>query len=613
VHNTLILKTQFWREEGEMNRRGILAFALLSAIITALLAVAPVTADWMRSAKLGASDADASNYFGSSVAISGDTAVVGAFGKADNMALAYVFTRNGTTWNQQAKLNAGEAVAVDEFEVSVAISCDTVVVGADGEADNMGAAYVFVRSGATWSQQAKLTASDGEGNSPLGDLGDFFGSSVAINGDTIVVGAESKGTSMGAAYVFTRNGTIWNQQAKLTASDAEAGDLFGASVAIRSDVVAVGADGESDHTGAAYVFTRSGTTWSQQAKLTASDGAPGDSLASVAISGDTVVAGAGRKADNMGAAYVFVRSGTTWSQQAKLTASDAEAGDLFGRSVAVSGNTTVVGVSEEANGRGAVYVFIRAGTSWTQEEKITTGDAITGSYFGWSVSADNGTMLVGMPSLGGQNAAPGASYVYWNPVTPVVSTAEAVSVTTSSATLNGTLTSLGTAASVAVSFEYGLTCSYGSATGVQYTTVVGPFSATINDLVPGTTYHFRAKADGGIRGTAAGLDMTFTTSTPTSIPVPTPTPAPTPTSTPTLTPTPAPTPTSTPTLTPTPTAVSPPPTLTPTGVPPTAMPTTTPAPEDKGTNIWVIIGPILGAIVIGVTIYWFLRQRMTRT
>ena len=191
---------------------------------------------------------------------------------------------------------ASDGAASDEFGVSVAISGDTLVVGAHGDNDNgtnSGSAYIFTRSGTlAWTQQAKLTASDGAAD-------DEFGGSVAISGDTVVVGAvwnDDNGTDSGSAYIFTRSGTAWTEQAKLTASDGAADDNFGNSVAISGDTVVVGAWHDDDNgtdSGSAYIYTRSGTAWTEQAKLMASDGAADDEFGdSVAISGDTVVVGA---------------------------------------------------------------------------------------------------------------------------------------------------------------------------------------------------------------------------------------------------------------------------------------------------------------------------------
>ena len=211
-----------------------------------------------------------------------------------------------------------------------------------------GAAYVFTRDGAgVWTQQAKLLASDGA-------AGDAFDFSVAVAGDTAViaaVGADAQGADSGAAYVFTRDGAgVWTQQAKLLASDGNISDRFGSSVAVAGDTAVIGASRDDDNgadKGAAYVFTRDGAgVWTQQAKLLASDGNMSDRFgSSVAVAGDTAVIGASRDDDNgadKGAAYVFTRDGAgVWTQQAKLLASDGAAGDFFGSSVAVAGDTAV--------------------------------------------------------------------------------------------------------------------------------------------------------------------------------------------------------------------------------------------------------------------------------
>jgi len=382
-------------------------------------------------AKLIASDAATYDFFGHSVAVSGDTAVVGAYlddhvGGTD-AGSAYVFVRTGGVWTQQAKLTASDAAGGDWFGYSVAVSDDTTVVGSYGDSNaggaDAGSAYVFVRSGTVWTQQAKLTASDAA-------TSDRFGSSVAVSGDTAVVGARwdsnAGGTAAGSAYVFVRSGTVWTQQAKLTASDAAAWDEFGISIAVWGDTAVVGAwydnNAGGGGAGSAYVFIRSGTVWTQQAKLTASDAAVNASFGvSVAVSGDTALVGA--YTDNhaggnvAGLAYVFVRSGGVWTQQAKLTASDAAGGDYFGWSVAVSGDTAVIGaVSDDHAGgtnAGSAYVFVRAGGVWTEQAKLTASDATSSDQFGVSVALSGDTVVVGAQfddHVFGSNS--GAAYVF---------------------------------------------------------------------------------------------------------------------------------------------------------------------------------------------------------
>jgi hypothetical protein len=458
-------------------------------------ALYPLTVDPIaQQAYVKASNTDAGDLFGLSVAISGDTVVVGAHdeasaatgvngNQADNSAgtsgAAYVFVRSGGVWTQQAYLKASNTDFGDNFGVSVAISGDTIVVGANFEesaatgvngnqTDNSGhcgAAYVFVRSGGVWSQQAYLKTSS-TSITRQGPVGDQFGRSVAISGDTVVVGAWAEdnaatgvnsavmnftAASAGAAYVFVRSGTTWSQQAYLKPSDTNAGYAFGFSVAMFADTIVVGAYAAGPgsccqlRTGGAYVFVRSGTTWSQQAFLEGSNSETGDSFGwSVAVSGDTVVVGApnedsvatgvnGNQVDNSaldsGATYVLVRSGMTWSQEAYLKASNTDAGDNFGMSVAISGDTVVAGSPWEASaatgvngnqadntalGAGAAYVFTRSGMTWSQQAYIKAsnteaddsfGSLFNGYFSGSSVAVSGDTVVVG--AAGESSAATG--------------------------------------------------------------------------------------------------------------------------------------------------------------------------------------------------------------
>ncbi len=372
----------------------------------------------VQQAMLKASNAGSGDEFGSSIAISGDTIVIGApyedggtggvnagpLAESDNSmpycGAAYVFIRENGEWRQQAYLKASNPSPDDTFGTSVAIDGDTIVVGSPNESSDRsgvtpgavfapnelrrdsGAAYVFVRSEGVWSQQAYLKASN-PGQS------DEFGEAVAIEGDTIVVGAygedgsywgvnpgpvaeaDNNAPSSGAAYIFVRNGDYWSQQAYLKASNANMDDQFGRSVAVSGNTVLVGArledsnatgvnGNQSNNTqpdaGAAYVFVRSGSAWSQQAYLKAPHTDWYDLFAwSVSLSGNTAVCGAPgiSVSDNLGArsgaAYVFVRSGNTWSLQKELVASNAQDDDNFGGSVSVSGDRIIVGALGEAS------------------------------------------------------------------------------------------------------------------------------------------------------------------------------------------------------------------------------------------------------------------------
>jgi RHS repeat-associated protein len=389
-------------------------------------AVYPLTIDPLiqQETKLTASDGANNDMFGDSIAFSGNTVVVGAYqadlpSKADAGA-AYVFVRSGSTWSQQAKLTASDSAAGAFFGNGVDIYGDTIVVGADltdlaGGKTNAGAAYVFVRSGSTWSQQAKLTASDSAAS-------DFLGANVGIYQDTVVASATSADlpgkSDAGAVYVFTRSGSTWSQQAKLTASDAAHAAFFGGSATIYGDTAVMGGPNS------VYVFVRNGTTWSQQAKLAGNDTVSGDAFGgSVRIYGDTMVVGA-RSADlpgmtNAGAVYVFERIGTVWTQQAKLTADDAAASDLFGWAVATDGNTIVVGaIGADPSGvlsAGAGYVFVRSGSTWSQQAKLTANDGVTSDQLGYFVDVSGGTFVLGAPN-DPAGTSHGAVYVFTNPV-----------------------------------------------------------------------------------------------------------------------------------------------------------------------------------------------------
>ena len=302
---------------------------------------------------------------------------------------------------QIAKLTASDGVAGDLFGHSVAVDGDTAVVGAYEDESEKGAAYVLAKdSSGAWSQVAKLTASDGE-------AGDIFGWSVAVDWDTVVVGARYDDS----AYVFTKPGTGWataTETAKLTASDGVVGDWFGQSVAVDGDTVVVGAS-EDDGSGSAYVFTKAAdSVWTdatQTAKLTASDGDDFDEFGkSVAVDGDTAVAGAPNN-DGYGSAYVFIKPAAGWddaTQTAKLTpgATDDGAAGLagtFGAAVAVDGGTVVVGASAYSGSQGRAYVFTKPSGGWEDAERtaeLATSDAEK-NQFGWSVAVDGNTVVVG--------------------------------------------------------------------------------------------------------------------------------------------------------------------------------------------------------------------------
>lgn len=388
--------------------------------------------------KFVAGDGDEEDYFGESVALDGDTALVGAvqdehpYGPGGSGS-AYVFVRTGTEWVQQAKLvpeTGGERV---NFGHSVAVNGDTALVSAPRDDDpngfQSGSVYVFGRDRSRWIQRDKLSASDG-------DSTDRFGWSVAFDGDTAVIGStdddDPNGKNSGSVYVFRRHeremvrGSLfwWSQEAKLVARDGDDLDYFGYSVAVDGDTVLVGAWGD-EHPygslgGSAYVFTRSKSGWdqqgwSQQAKLLPRSG--GRDLRfgiKVALSGDTALVGA----PGGDAAYVFTRSGSEWSQQAKLVPETAGEQGNFGRSGAVYGDTALVGAYSDAdpNGpnSGLVYLYIRSQAGWRQATKLTASDGDASDQFGNSIALAADTAIVTAALDEDPNGkAGGSAYVFW--------------------------------------------------------------------------------------------------------------------------------------------------------------------------------------------------------
>ncbi len=456
-----------------------------------------VVANWQQQAYVKAVNSTAGIFFGWSVGVSNDTAVVGAFNESSSQTTitngpsassdtsaasagaVYVYRRTGDNWAQEAYIKAPNANDSDLFGGKVAISNDTIVVGAEEEKSNQttitngttassdntltsaGAAYVFKRNGSSWAQEAYLKP-------PFISTNMFYGSSVAIDGDTIVVGAYSEDsnqttitngttassdvsmTRAGAAYVYKRTGTTWAQEAFIKPPNPNSSDYFGDRVSISGDTVVVGAYGEDSNettitngttasadnsisnTGAVYVFKRTGSTWAQEAYIKPSRSGPGANFgASVSIFNDTLAVGAVYDSSNQttitnggtassdyslasaGAVFVFKRSGTSWAQEAYLKAPNAGGNDVFGASVAVNLDTIAVGTPNEdsnqttiTNGStassdnsaadsGAVYIFKRNGSTWANEAYLKAPNAEAGDNFGFSLGISNDTIVVG--------------------------------------------------------------------------------------------------------------------------------------------------------------------------------------------------------------------------
>ena len=353
---------------------------------------------------------------GFSVAVQGDTLVLGTL-QPNDVGVVSVYQRAGDSWEQTAKLTASDSTPGDLFGASVAIDGDTILVGGPGATigknAHQGAVYSFSRTGpATRTETAKLTVSDGAAF-------DELGASLAIGGDTIVAGAPlstvGNNARQGALYTFTRAGAAARTEtAKLTASDGVAQALLGSSVAIDGDTIVGGAPSATvgaNVQGAAYTFARTGATArTETAELTSSHGQAGDLLAwSVAISGDTIVAGAPAATVGgvaKGAVYTFTRSGASArTETGTLSASDGSEKANTGFTVAIDDDTILAGAPTQTIGinlrQGAAYTFARTGAeARRQTGELSDADGAVNDLFGLSVALDSGTTIIGAPGRG---------------------------------------------------------------------------------------------------------------------------------------------------------------------------------------------------------------------
>lgn len=391
-------------------------YALL--FLLSILSVLPVaaTAGATEQALLAA-DGAADDYFGYAVEISGDYAIVGVPysddpGSGVDSGSAYIYHFDGATWVEQQKLLPSNGAANSFFGVSVAISGVYAIVGAYGQANYKGSAYVFRYNGNSWVQQQRLTAADGAVN-------DLFGYSVGISGETAIVGAygeNHRGTYSGSAYIFTFNGTSWLQTAELIASDGAAYDYLGMDVAISGNDAIVGAyqnDGQAVDAGAAYIFHYNGTSWIQQQKLTASDAAIGDFFGwSVRVSGDNLIVGAVTDENNgyfAGSAYIYHNNGSNWVQQQKLIPSAVNGDEGFGNAVAISGNSAIVGFYGDRISSGSASIYNFDGVNWVEQQTITAANPTL--YFGFAVGISGDSTIVGAPGADINGAWSGSAFI----------------------------------------------------------------------------------------------------------------------------------------------------------------------------------------------------------
>ena len=386
--------------------------------------------------KVVAADGDRDDNFGRAVAVDGDTAVITAprddQPNGEDGGSAYVFTKSGGGWRQEAKIAATEGESDDRFGSSVAISGDTAVVGAalaDGpNGTDSGSVAVFERASGDWPQVSTLVAEDGERL-------DSFGDAVALEGDTLVVGAPNhpgnNGTDAGGVYIFERAGDTWSQQAKLAPFVLDRADLFGKALGLVGDTLLVGAPGDEDpngsQAGAVYPYRRVNGSWERQGRIAAEGGDEyHDFGRAVASNGDRAVIGApGYETDededdgetDLGAAYVFDRIEGSWTQQARLRPGDGDGDDRFGYAVALVDDVALAGAprDEDPNGLlgGSAYVFQLADGSWSQQAKFSARHGRPEDNFGWSIAASQGLALAGVPREDrAQGHSAGAAHFY---------------------------------------------------------------------------------------------------------------------------------------------------------------------------------------------------------
>jgi FG-GAP repeat len=367
----------------------------------------PVTIDptWTVQQTLTAPDGVSGDRFGVATAVSGDTAVIGANLRGTRRGAAYVYVRTAGVWKYLQTLTASDAKVDDYYGTSVAIDGDYLAVSSPNKAASKGAVYVYARTNSEWNFQQKLTVIDPSTYSSLGY-------SISISGDSLLVSADAQGKNRGSAYVFRRTGDVWNQEQKIVPKDAVADDSFSWSLAISGNSAIIGAQGQNKSLGAAYLFTRTGSVWTQQQKFLASDGAAGNFYGySVSISGDTIAIGAHGHNSLEGIVYVYTKNGANWIET-RVQPLDFKKCSVFGTTVSLDGDTLLVG-GRDAKTAGWAWAFQRDGLNWVQQAKFSRPDSFGQDHFGQALSIKGSTAIFG--SEGASNNRGDASVVTFTP------------------------------------------------------------------------------------------------------------------------------------------------------------------------------------------------------
>jgi hypothetical protein len=391
---------------------------LAASLAVALLVSIPLRAEdaWFEQETVPA-EAHAGSQFGSAASLDGSQALFGADGENGSRGAAYFYAKGDSGWTELQRVTPDDTAA-SEFGYRVLVRGDFALVTADQSSPNgntaQGSAYVFASSGGVWSQTQILLADDGV-------TFDNFGSAIALDGDTLVIGAHGAtvGSNMaqGAAYIFTNDGGTWTQSGKVTADDGAGFDNFGMSAAMVGDTLFVGASnaqvGSNFGQGAVYAYHYDGSQWTQTQKLTADDGANGDSFGiSMAFDGTTLLVGA-FFSGGTGAVYAFTNDGSGWTQQQRIVADDLSFGDDFGNAITMNAGRALIGADVQTvdgdTSRGAAYLFDLVGGTWVQDHKFVSSDGTTDDFFGLAVGLDGDTALV---STLHPDSNTGAAYFY---------------------------------------------------------------------------------------------------------------------------------------------------------------------------------------------------------
>jgi len=355
-------------------------------------------------AKLTPADGEIGDFFGNSVATTGEIAVIGAWFKNNLAGAVYIFRRNGSEWSEEEKLVPSDASDYDFFGNSVDVYEDYVIIGASG-AGNVGAAYIFKYNGNSWDEIQKLTPANGM-------LYDQYGSAVAINEEYAIVGARNAQSLKGAVYVYQKNGNNWTNEEMLTGTLYASS--FGCAVDIDEEAIIIGASDNSY----AYVFMLDGDTWTMTAELEDVNGSVYDEFGStVSIDGDLAIVGATHHQNGngaTGAAYIYKRQGSNWVEDEKLVADDGELDDHFGI-VSMYGNNVVIGAySDDDYGMdaGSAYLYQKENDNWIFKEKLNASDGFAGDELGSSTAIFEDIILIGAPDDNDNGAESGSAYIF---------------------------------------------------------------------------------------------------------------------------------------------------------------------------------------------------------